>query len=129
MNEEDNMQQQHAHKPEDEVLPPGSTRSFNWFLSRIDDGALVHELTQHLTEIGAALNQHYKDYNGKPKAKLTITIDFMNKKGLIEVEGSYDVKLPKRPKSVAIFWTDGANNFCDEDPKQMRLFPRTPRAV
>ncbi|HWY14408.1 MAG TPA: hypothetical protein VNX86_04620 [Rhizomicrobium sp.] len=116
---------------EHETLPPGSAKSFTWFLSRIGDGSLVHELTHKMTEIGAALNQHYQDFRGKPKAEITIKIKIINDKGVMHVTGGYDIKLPGVPVAGAILWTDRNNNFTEDNPEQLRLFAagRGPRAV
>src|SRR5579872_1365389 len=87
-------------------IAPGSPRSFNWFLTRIGNGSIVYELTQKLGEIGAALNQSFQDFRGKPKARLVITIDFTMDKGVVHVEAKYQAKLPAPPAADALMFTD-----------------------
>lgn len=107
----------------------GGRRSFTWFLQRIDGGGLVHELTNKMADIGAALNQAYQDFRGKPKAKIVVTITIENDKGIMNVAAKYKIEMPGAPAATAVMWTDQANNFIDEDPRQPALFPRGPRVV
>lgn len=117
------------HRTEERV--PGKGMSFPHFVATIADGALAHELTGDLREVAAALNQHFQDFRGAPKAEITLKLKFKLEKGVVHVLADKSVKLPKPPEAGALLYVDAANNFTQENPNQMHMgFPRSgPRAV
>lgn len=114
---------------QDERAKPEIARSFSWFLQQIGDGALHRELTSELRELCAAMNQYVQDFRGAPKGKIVLTIDVKYDKGAFEVLGQFKVTKPKAPPAGAIMWSTPDNNFTQENPKQLSMFPRGPRPV
>ncbi len=112
-----------------EVIP-GKGMAFSQFLA-VKFPDTNHELTQHLHEIAAALNQHFQDFRGKPKAELSLKLVFTLEKGVTNITADKTLKLPKPPSAGAIAYIDAANNFVDDDPRQLSMgFSRSgPRAV
>lgn len=101
-------------------LPTAFT--FGQFLQLLEDGEFHGELSDALQEINAKLSQHVLAYGGKPKGKLTITVDFTLDKGVFEITGDYTVKLPKAPRGKTVAWSTAENRFTPQNPKQMQLF-------
>jgi hypothetical protein len=109
-------------------LPSGS-RSFSWFLAQLQDGELHAKLTAELPRIGAALKEYVENYKGSPKAKLTLTLDFKHDKGVVDITGKFETKLPKSPAGGAVMWVGEDGNFTQDHPRQMNMFSRGPRPV
>jgi len=108
---------------------PGAARSFSWFLQQIGDGSLHHDLTNELREMATAMNQYVQDFRGAPKGKIVLTLDFKLDKQAFEVSGSFKITKPKAPAAGAVMWTDKANNFTQQHPSQMQLFPAGVRSL
>lgn len=105
---------------------PPPIQSLAEFLASIGRGELPAEAVSQLNEIAAALNQYVQDNGGQPKAKLTITVDFALKKGVTEITGRVEAKLPKHPGFGGIMWIDANNRFTQQHPNQLQMFPDKP---
>lgn len=105
--------------PEDKI-PTATT--FAQFVQMMEDGELHAELSNALHKINADLNQHLIDFGGKPKGKLSININFVLEKGVFEISGDYDVKLPKPPRGKTVAWSTPDHRFTPQNPRQMQLF-------
>lgn len=115
----------------EEQIVPGKGMSFNYLLATIQGGDLHAELTKALQELGAAMNQSLQDYGGVPKGEISLTLKFKLEKGVVHVLADRKMKLPKVPEAGALLFIDSANNFVQDNPRQMHMgFPRTgPRPV
>ena len=102
--------------------PLPTLHTFTHFIQVQEDGALHNELSKALQEINARCNQHLMDFGGKPKGKLTITIDFTLEKGVFVIEADHTVKLPKPPRSRSYLWSTADHFFTPANPKQMQMF-------
>jgi len=109
------------------VAPPVITLTD--FLRGIGSGEVITDAEEALAKIAEALNQHVQDYGGSPKAKLTITVDFALKKGITEISGTVETKLPKTPARGGVMWIGRDNKFTQQHPNQMQMFPPAPRVV
>lgn len=122
-------------KPQDgnEQIVPGKGMIFSFFLTTLQNGDYHAALTEDLHEMAAAINQHFQDFRGSPKGEINLKIkfEFDPKLGVVEVLASKKVKLPEKPEAGALLFVDAANNFVQDDPRQMNMgFPRSgPRAV
>lgn len=118
--------------PEAEVRALGVGPSFSNWLARHAHGDTNHRLTQMLDEVAAALNQYLQDFGGLPKAEITLKCKFRIEKGVAYADLEPSIKLPKPPEYSGLYFIDGANHFCEEDPRQMNMGfpsvgPRRPR--
>jgi hypothetical protein len=102
------------------ALPTAYT--FGQFIQMMEDGELHGELSDALQKINAAMANHALDFGGKPKGKMTLTIDFTLDKGVFEIRGDYAVKLPTPPRGKTVVWGTQDNRFTPQNPKQMHLF-------
>lgn len=99
----------------------GILRSFIQFLSSLEDGRLVGELTEQQREIVATLNNHRSEYGGKPKASISLNFEFVLDGATIEVRCKNELKLPKGERSRTVLWTTPDNNLCRDNPRQQQL--------
>src|SRR5579872_2917579 len=119
------MQAMDKDRPDNvEVLDGGRAMNFSRFVTRIQGGDLAVELNKHLEAIPEAMNQNFQDFRGTPTAELDVKFKFKMEKGVVAVVAEVKVKLPKQPASGGIFYIDAQNRFCDEDPRQLAMFPR-----
>jgi len=86
-------------------------------LGSLQQGELDADASNQLREIVAALHGAH----GKPKAKMTITLDFELDSGVINISGDYAVKLPRRARGRTIFWATPENNLSRQDPRQAEM--------
>lgn len=91
--------------------------TFSQFLGAVEDGELHQEMTQQLRDVIAELHQH----GGKPKAALTLSLEFQLDGGVIEVKADTKVKLPKGGRAKSIFWATPDNNLTRRNPRQAEL--------
>lgn len=120
-----------ANPTEDAQQQPGQpegTKSFAAFLNMLEDGKTHSDLSEHLRELNAAMNNAVLDRGGKAKGKLTLEVEFMLDKGVFEIQPSIKVKLPETKRNRTIAWSTPGNNFTPHNPRQMNLFER-PREV
>lgn len=99
-----------------------AARTFDSFVRLLEDGALNAELSDQLRAINEDLNQHAIAYGGKPKAKLTIDIDFTMDGGVFMIQSRFKTKLPEAPRARTIAWGTAAHDFTPNNPKQGQLF-------
>lgn len=119
-----------ADNPETDAPPPAAdgnpsapaARSFDAFIRMLEDGALCAELSDQLRVINEDLNQHAIAYGGKPKASLTINIDFMLDGGVFDIRSKFKTKLPEAPRGKTIAWGTAAHDFTPNNPRQGQLF-------
>jgi hypothetical protein len=123
----------HVMDKEQEVETPvaGKGMAFSHLVAITQNGDLNAELTRQLAEVGAALNQHYQDFRGVPKAEISVKFSFKLDKGVVQVLAEKTVKMPKPPAAGELLYIDSQNNFTRDNPQQLHMgFPRTgPRAV
>lgn len=91
--------------------------SVSALISALQKGELDAEASNQLREIVAALHGTH----GTPKARMTITLDFTLDGGVININGDFAVKLPKRTRARTIFWATPENNLARQDPKQHEM--------
>ena len=102
------------------LLPTAFT--LGQFLQLLEDGDFQAEVSDALREINGKLSQHVIDYGGTPKARLTVTVDFILDKGVFEIAADYAVKLPKAPRGKTVAWSTPENRFTPQNPRQMQMF-------
>jgi hypothetical protein len=104
--------------------------TFAEFLAILNDGEFHQDLSKQLEELNAELNNAAADTGGKAKGRLTITLDFLLKGGVFEIDQDFTVKLPKVKRPSTVAWSTRDNHFTPQNPKQGALFgPREVRDV
>ena len=94
---------------------PHEMRNFSTLLSSLEDGQLHSELSEAITEVVAAIQDHARDIGGKPK------IDFKMDSGMIEIISDLKVSKPKPVRSKTMLWATPDNNLTARNPKQHEL--------
>ena len=93
-------------------------KSFNIWLTEIEQGGLNASLSNALQNVVSELNDHVQAFGGVAKGSLTLKLDFKNEDGIFEIRRSIKTKMPDEKSSPSIFWSDGENNLIKENPKQ-----------
>lgn len=97
-------------------------RSFNSFLSALEDGQLHTDLSDELHDLNAEMNNHILDYGNKAKGKITLNIDFLLEKGAFVITSSYKITKPIAPRNMSVAYSTPGNNFTPFNPKQQDMF-------
>jgi hypothetical protein len=101
---------------------PEERRNFANFIAMLEDGVLHEDLSEALRDISAEMNDHIRDYGGKAKAKLALTVEFSLENGVFEIVADYKKTLPKAKRRRSIAWGTPENNFTPSNPRQGNLF-------
>lgn len=109
--------------------PLPTMNNFSQFLQSLEDGDIHRELSELLPKIAAELTNHMIEFGGKPKGKLSLSVDFKLDGGVFEITAKLDHTLPKPPRGKTVLWTDGKNRFTAANPKQMQMFGRGPVVI
>ena len=66
---------------------------------------------------------HANSFGGKPKGKMTITLDLSTEEGgAFEVRCDVKTAKPKMRRPRSIMWSDAANNLVAHNPRQLDMF-------
>jgi len=101
-------------------MPEGNTQ-FTDFLETVSDGDLTHELTDRLRAIVREMSETHRNTGGKPKARLTLTIDLKLDGGIFEIVADVTVKPPKPNRARSIFYETPDAILSANNPKQLSL--------
>jgi hypothetical protein len=102
--------------------PDQTVRSFSAFLGVLEDGAFHADLTRHLQEAVAEMQNAVLDRGGKPRAKLRLDLNLKLEAGIVEVTGDFKVTLPKAERGRTVFWATPENNLSRSNPRQADMF-------
>lgn len=105
---------------EQKVIKPA--KSFATFLTTLEDGNFNDVLSDELRDLSEAIYLQSANYGGKPKGKITITIDLQENDGIFDIRSNYSVKKPIIPRQRSIAWTDENHNLVPSNPKQKDMF-------
>jgi hypothetical protein len=104
-------------------------RNFGVFLSQVDDGAFIEELSKISDALNDELSRHAQNHS-KAKGSLTIVLTFAHdQKGVVEVHTDLKTKAPKATRSKSIFWQNDKGQLVNKNPKQPDLPFRDVNAV
>lgn len=101
---------------------PEILRNFGQFLQTQEDGDLHHALTEALQEIVTHLVDAHLNQGGKPKAGLTLKLNFKLDAGVLEVTGDFTTTLPKAARGRSIYWTLEGGQLSRSNPRQYAMF-------
>ncbi len=100
----------------------GALKSFGTLMQSLEEGQLHADLTEQITTITKALQNHVINHGGAPKAKLDVKLKFELKGGVVQVSATTDTTLPVAPRSQSILWPDDQGNLCNQNPRQRDMF-------
>jgi hypothetical protein len=104
-------------------------RDFGVFLSQVDDGAFLQELSDLQHSMNEELGKHAQNHS-KAKGSMTIVLAYEHdQKGVVSVSTDVKTKTPKASRSKSIFWTSDGGNLVNKNPKQPDLPFRDVNAV
>lgn len=101
---------------------PNEIYNFSQLIANHEDGALNTDLSNHVRDIIAALNQHVIDHGGKPSATLSVKMSFKLDSNTIELTAKTDTSLPKEVRGKTIYWSTSGNVLTRQNPRQ-QSFP------
>lgn len=96
-------------------------RSFGQFLAEAENGQLHTDLSTALQDLVAALSDAAANTGGKPRGKLTLTLDFRIDGGVVEVNAEHKITRPKQVRARSIFWATPENHLTRLNPRQREL--------
>ncbi len=102
-------------------MTEGIHRSFSTLLSDLEDGHLHADLSTAVEDIVAALNDASANRGGKPKAKLTLTLDFTLEDGLVTISADHKASLPKAVRARTFMYVTPENHLSRRNPRQREL--------
>lgn len=96
-------------------------RNFGVFLGQVDEGGLIHELSELTQEVIDALAKHAQSHS-TAKGQIALVLNFKaDAKGVVEVTTDIKSKTPKASRGKSIFWTNDKGQLVNENPKQPGL--------
>lgn len=106
-------------------------RTFNDALATMEDGQLVHDLTEIQREILEAIQQASIEGSRSTKGSLTLKLDYALKDGVVEILVDIKSTLPKIQRPRSVMWLTPEHNLSRNNPRQLDLFgePGEPRVV
>lgn len=97
-------------------------RMFTDALAVMEDGQLVHDLTETQQELVAALSNAVIDGARRAKGTLTLKLDYTLEDGMFDIQADVKSSLPKTKRSRTVLWATPDNNLCRNNPRQRNLF-------
>lgn len=111
-----------AQPPASADANPEILRSFGQFLQTQEDGDLHHALTEALQQIVTELVDAQLNQGGKPKAGLTLKLNFKLDAGVLEVTGDFTTTLPKAARGRSVYWAVEGGQLSRSNPRQYAMF-------
>lgn len=100
----------------------GALKSYGTLIQSLEEGQLHSDLTEQITIITKALQNHVINHGGSPKGKLEVKLSFQLKGGVVQISATTDTTLPVAPRSQSILWPDDKGNLCNQNPRQRDMF-------
>ena len=106
-------------------------RTFNDALAAMEDGHLVHDLSEAQRGILEAIHNAVIDGARKAKGSLTLKLDYTLDDGVVEILADVKAALPKTRRARSVMWVTPEHNLCRNNPRQSEMFgePGEPKAV
>lgn len=98
-----------------------ASRSFPSLIAALEDGDLSNDLSDHVRDIVAALNDAAANQGGTPKGSLVLKLDFKLDSGLIETKADVKVTTPKQVRRKTVMYPTPGNHLSRKNPKQQEL--------
>jgi len=102
--------------------PPGTIHSFTQLLGAAEDGKLNGRLSQEYQQLMRTMIDHSRMYGGKIKGSITLTLNFSQEKGEMEMTTETKVAAPKEPSGRTHMWPTPQGMITVQNPHQRTLF-------
>jgi hypothetical protein len=97
-------------------------RSFSTLVSDLEDGHLHADLSREVQDIVGELNNAFANVGGKPKASLTLKLDFtLEDGGIITIAADTKKVLPRTVRARTFMYATPENNLTRRNPRQPEL--------
>lgn len=97
-------------------------RSFARFIEALGEGDVHAELSQELFELGRKLLSQARARMANVKGTLVLKLKFdADPKGVVDIEHSVEVKVPKPRRAAATMWLTKGGNLSPENQRQQVL--------
>jgi hypothetical protein len=77
---------------------PAALRNFTQLITAAEDGRLLSDLTEAVQEASLAMRDSIQN-GGKGTAELTLKVKLRLDRGLVEMEGDFNLKVPKHRRA------------------------------
>lgn len=95
----------------------------------LEDGALEGDITSDMVDLVHNMRALALSTGGKPKAKITLSLEIKLDGGVFEVVPGYKVVPPKRPRSRSIYYATKDGGLSPHNQAQRSLFQDKPKDV
>lgn len=96
--------------------------SFAEFLKTLEDGTLHEELSEKLAGLVVFLQQYAAAVGGKPKGRLTLSLELKLDRGLFEIDADVVVKEPKTIRGRSVLYGAADGSLSPHNPQQIDAF-------
>jgi len=94
---------------------------FSTFLADFARGSLDDEITDQLTELVREMTRISETSGGKPKGKLTLSVEFVLDRGVMDVNPKLNVTRPTPLRARAVMYPTRDGGLSSQDESQHRL--------
>ncbi|GAA4218515.1 hypothetical protein GGQ68_002486 [Sagittula marina] len=96
-------------------------RTLEQELNLLDQGEFLGLIQTELAALRQTLRDHQLAFGGKPKGKLTLSIEYeMHKNGDVAISGDYKITPPKTPKAMGAAYVNEGGQLSLHSPMLRR---------
>jgi len=103
-------------------MSDATIRTFTDAIAVMEDGQLLHDLTEKQRDLIGDLNNAIQDGARSAKGTLTLKIDYKLEGGVIETQADLKTKTPEPKRERSMMWATPENNLSRSNPKQRDIF-------
>ena len=104
-----------------DTMADSSIRTFGGLLQSLEDGQLLVDLGEKLTELNAKISRQ-AEATGKAKGEIRLIVKLAaDDSGIVQIDTDIVCKEPKSPRRKTVMWIGKDNALCGENPKQTKL--------
>ncbi|ETX26619.1 hypothetical protein [Roseivivax isoporae] len=97
-------------------------RSVDQLFALLDQGDFLAEIMDGNRDLQRVLLDHRAAFGGKPKGRMTITIDYeLTKTGDVSIGGIVEFKRPKAPKASGVAYVNDQGDLSLYSPMMKRM--------
>lgn len=101
---------------------PGACNTMGEFVRSLEDGQFDADCYEAIKELSVAMHEHAWANGGKSKGKVSITLDFTQEGGVVEIKANFKVAQPEHKRPKSIMWTTEDHRMTRTRPGQQQLF-------
>lgn len=108
------------------TVPP-DRETFCQQLQTMQRGQFDDEMTAAVRELVREMTHVAEHGTAKPKARITVTVEFTLDRGMMDVTADFAVKHPKKVRGRTILYPSTSGQLLPHDPQQLQLAVDTAR--